>query len=112
MISVVAVKLWSQRSGSRVRVEFLKLKVRSPGQGWGLGCEIKVELSEADVLRSEVQTLRMRVGSGVQDRLKVGLGYHLLPLGHTAPPDMVTRGAGKLPVHSRDEVFLGALEHA
>lgn len=41
-----------------------------------------------------------------------GLGYHLLPLGHTAPPDMVTGGAGKLPVHGRDEVFLGALEHA
>lgn len=37
---------------------------------------------------------------------------HLFPLGHAAPPDMVTGGAGKLPVHGRDEVFLGTLEHA
>lgn len=40
------------------------------------------------------------------------MSYHLLPLRHTAPPDMVTGGAGKLPVHGRDEVFLGTLEHA
>lgn len=40
------------------------------------------------------------------------MSYHLLPLRHTAPPDMVTGGAGKLPVHGRDEIFLGTLEHA
>lgn len=41
-----------------------------------------------------------------------GLGYHLLPLGHAAPPDVVTGRASELPVHGRDEVFLGTLEHA
>lgn len=40
------------------------------------------------------------------------MGYHLLPLGDAPPPDVVTGGAGELPVHGRDEVFLGALEHA
>lgn len=41
-----------------------------------------------------------------------GLGCHLLPLGYAPPPDVVTGGAGKLPIHGGNEVFLGTLEHA
>lgn len=40
------------------------------------------------------------------------MGSYLLPLGHAAPPHVVTGGAGKLSVHSGDEVVLGSLEHS
>lgn len=49
---------------------------------------------------------------GFWEGTKLSLGCHLLPLRHTAPPDMVTGGAGKLSVHGRDEVILGSLEHS
>lgn len=69
------------------------------------------ELSEAEHVKSELQLARM--GDTTESRSQgPGLGNHLLPLRHTAPPDMVTGGAGKLPFHGRDKVFLGTLEHA
>lgn len=37
---------------------------------------------------------------------------HLLPLWYAPPPNVVTGGAGELPIHGGNEVFLGSLEHA
>lgn len=71
-----------------------------------------VGFSEADVLRSIGLDTEWGLGAEPGQNQGQGLGYHLFALGHAAPPDMVTGGAGKLPVHGRDEVFLGTLEHA
>lgn len=43
---------------------------------------------------------------------KGGLDHHLLPLWYAPPPNVVTGGAGELPIHGGNEVFLGSLEHA
>lgn len=51
-------------------------------------------------------------GEQSRDRTKVRIGLSPLSAGARRHQIMVTGGAGELPVHGRDEVFLGTLEHA
>lgn len=92
-----------------LRVELLKLKIRSPARVgvWGLRSRLGSEVEGHSLGSPGLIFLKVR-GSDPG----IGVGDHLLPLGHSAPPDVVTGRTGKLPVHRGDEVLLSPLEHA
>lgn len=74
--------------------------------------QLKSQKVQVQVKELGAQGLSTQEVRGVQGPGGWSWGRHLLPLGHTAPPDVVAGGAGELPVHGGDEILLGPLEHS